>query len=284
MGEVSGRGVSDQEDPHHGDLVDRGVPAGARHDLTNDQWAILIDGIRFRTRTGRPWRDVPERYGTWQTIYGLFRSWQRAGIRAGIFTRLQALGAHIGLIDWDVSVDSTINRVHQHAAGARREPTVPVQPPVGEPADHALGRSRGGWTTKVHVAFDQGRKPLTTVLTAGQRTSVLAGPHARRPAQQPADTEAADDDGRGEGGMHLVHEWPCGRLCVYPSGIDCHVGRAGGGSEGQEGEAGRHEAVHHGDSRNAEREGAECDRSGELRRSVGRGSGGAWLPALLLRS
>ena len=86
VGEVSGRGINDQEDPHHGDLVDGTLPAGARHDLTDEQWAILaplveallpvgkksgrprrwtlrqlIDGIRFRTRTGCPWRDVPDR-------------------------------------------------------------------------------------------------------------------------------------------------------------------------------------------------------------------------------
>lgn len=39
----------------------------------------LIDGIRFRTRTGIPWRDLPERYGPWETVYGLFLRWQRDG-------------------------------------------------------------------------------------------------------------------------------------------------------------------------------------------------------------
>ena len=93
-----------------------------RGDLTNQQWARLvpllpkgiksgrpptwskrqlIDGIRWRTRTGAPWRDVPARYGPWQTVYGLFRRWQRDGT-------------------WQVSVDSTIARAHQHAAGARK--------------------------------------------------------------------------------------------------------------------------------------------------------------------
>jgi transposase len=38
-----------------------------------------------------------------------------------------------------------------------------------EPADHALGRSRGGWTTKLHLAVEQGQKPLSLVITAGQR-------------------------------------------------------------------------------------------------------------------
>jgi transposase len=169
--------------------VDGTLPAGARHDLTDEQWAILkpllpvgkrpgrrrrwtrrqlIDGIRFRIRTGSPWRDVPERYGTWQSIYGLFRGWQLAGVWAQILTALQAAGAEGGVIDWVVSVDSTINRAHQHAAGARRHPEQQVTPPVGEPADHALGRSRGGLSTKVHLAVEQRRKTLATVLTGGQ--------------------------------------------------------------------------------------------------------------------
>ena len=66
-------------------------------------------------------------------------------------------------------MDSTINRAHQHAAGARRQPDAQVEPPGAEPADHALGRSRGGWTTKIHLACEQGRKPMSLVLTAGHR-------------------------------------------------------------------------------------------------------------------
>ncbi len=157
--------------------MDGRLPAGARHDLTDEQWAILasllaallpvgkksgrprrwtlrqlIDGIRFRIRTGCPWRDVPERYGTWQSVYGLYRAWQLTGVWTAILTGLQARADEAGLIEWTVSVDSTINRAHQHAAGARRHPEQQKQPPVGEPADHALGRSRGGLTTKIHLA------------------------------------------------------------------------------------------------------------------------------------
>ena len=111
-------------------------------DLTNQQWARLepllpkgskpgrppkwtrrqlIDGIRWRTRTGAPWRDVPARYGAWQTVYGLFRRWQRDGTWARILTGLQADADARGLITWDVSVDSTITRAHQHAAGASKK-------------------------------------------------------------------------------------------------------------------------------------------------------------------
>ena len=69
-------------------------------------------------------------------------------------------------------MDSTIARAHQHAAGARREGDLQAEPPGGtatEPGDHALGRSRGGLTTKLHLGCEQGQKPLSVVLTAGQR-------------------------------------------------------------------------------------------------------------------
>lgn len=110
-----------------------------RGDLTNGQWARLepllpsgikpgrpqvwtrrqlIDGIRWRARTGAPWRDVPERYGPWDRVYDLFRRWQRDGTWARILTQLQAEADAKGLIAWEVNVDSTVCRAHQHAAGA----------------------------------------------------------------------------------------------------------------------------------------------------------------------
>ncbi|MFC9766065.1 transposase [Rhodococcus jostii] len=61
-----------------------------------------------------------------------------------------------GAIVWDVSMDSTIAQAHQHAAGVRWAPEAQSVPPGEveiEPADHALRRSRGGWTTRTHLAY-----------------------------------------------------------------------------------------------------------------------------------
>ena len=141
-------------------------------------------------RAGAPWRDVPPAYGPWQTVYGLFRRWQRNGTWREILAGLQGRADAEGLITWDVSVDSTVARAHQHAAGARRRGDLQAEPPggtVAEPADHALGRSRGGLTTKVHLACEQGQKPLSILITAGQRgdspqfQAVLAGIRVPRP-------------------------------------------------------------------------------------------------------
>lgn len=81
----------------------------------------IIDGIRWRVRTGSPWRDVPAVYPPRQTLYRWFRRWQRDGIWTQILAVLRARADAAGLIGWTVSVDSTISRAHQHAAGARRD-------------------------------------------------------------------------------------------------------------------------------------------------------------------
>ncbi|MFI9161092.1 IS5 family transposase [Kitasatospora aureofaciens] len=164
----------------------------ARGDLTDAQWAVLepllprgikpgrppvhtkrrlINGIRFRTRTGIPWRDLPERYGPWETVYGLFRRWQRDGTWHRILEQLQARADAKGLITWDISVDSTIARAHQHAAGARKRGICRSSRPAAcSPSpDHGLGRSRGGLTTKIHLAVEQAQKLMSLVITAGQR-------------------------------------------------------------------------------------------------------------------
>lgn len=165
------------------------IDAGSRHDLTDAQWAVLepllpagegarrrgrprrwplrglIDGVRFRVRVGCPWRDVPDRYGPWWRVYALFACWQLLGAWEQIEQSLIAAADAAGKIGWDVSVDSTTARAHVHAAGARHDSRERHQT---EPDDHALGRSRGGWSTKIHLACDAHRHVLAFLLTAGQ--------------------------------------------------------------------------------------------------------------------
>ena len=95
----------------------RGQEARAPAEVAKGQ---LINGIRWRVRTGAPWRDVPAGYGPWQTVYGLFRRWQRDGTWQKVLAGLQGRADAAGLITWDVSMDSTIARARQHAAGARK--------------------------------------------------------------------------------------------------------------------------------------------------------------------
>src|ERR1700754_3472294 len=132
----------------------------ARGDLTDEQWAVLepllprgkkpgrrpiwarrqlIDGLRFRVRTGIPWRDIPQEYGPWGRVDDLLRRWQRNGTWQRIFTALQARADATDLITWDINVDSTIVGAHQHAAGARK----------------------GGTCRRNHLVASSPRRPIT---------------------------------------------------------------------------------------------------------------------------
>ncbi|MFB6712533.1 MULTISPECIES: IS5 family transposase [unclassified Streptomyces] len=166
-----------------------------RGDLTDEQWTVLepllpkgtragrppvwsrrqlVDGIRFRVRTGVPWRDVPSEYGPWGRVYDLFRRWQRDGNGHRIFTQLRSQADLKGSITWDLSVDSTVCRAHQYAAGARKRGDLQNEPPSGvftEPRDHGLGRSRGGFTTKLH---------RDGIQVSCRRTHSRSRPRARR--------------------------------------------------------------------------------------------------------
>jgi transposase len=109
----------------------------ARGDLTDAQWEILrrylpvsplgrlprnlrrqIDGVNYRFRCGCSWRDVPERYGKWATVYDLHRRYCENGTWMAILLGIIADAEEAGEIDWFVSVDSTTVRAHQHASGA----------------------------------------------------------------------------------------------------------------------------------------------------------------------
>lgn len=186
----------------------------------------LIDGIRWRVRTGAPWRDLSLQYGPWQTVYGLFRRWQRDGTWPGLLTRLQARADVAGLITWEVNVDSTVCRAHQHAAGARRDGQAQKEPPGGSRAerdDHGLGRSCGGFTTKIHLVCEQGQRPLSLLVTAGQRgdspqlVAVLEG--IRVPRTGPGRPRVRPLRVRGD----KAYSSGANRACLRKRGIRCAI-------------------------------------------------------------
>jgi transposase len=113
-----------------------------RHELTEEQWQQLepllpaqkpktgrpngqhrsvINGSLWILKTGAPWRDLPERYGKWQTIASRFYRWQQSGVWARGFAQLQQMKDRDGPIDWEVHyVDGSVIRAHQQAAGAKK--------------------------------------------------------------------------------------------------------------------------------------------------------------------
>ncbi|MFE3902052.1 hypothetical protein ACFXPY_17385 [Streptomyces sp. NPDC059153] len=77
---------------------------------------------------------MPERYGPWARVYGLFRRWQRNGTWQRISTELQTQVEPKKLITWDLNIDSTVCRAHQHAAGARKKGTFRRSLPAVSPS------------------------------------------------------------------------------------------------------------------------------------------------------
>lgn len=98
------------------------LPAHPRQGHRWNDHRVVINGILFRTRTGCPWRDLPGEYGNWKTVYGRHRRWSLDGTWEKILDELRAGCDEAEGADWTVSVDSTVTRAHQHAAGARRAP------------------------------------------------------------------------------------------------------------------------------------------------------------------
>jgi transposase len=98
----------------------------------------VLNGILWKIRTGADWRDVPERYGPWPTLYQRFRCWSAEGTVDRLLTHVQVHDDAVGAVDWSaVCVDSPLVRAHQHAAGARTKGTRtnPVKPSAGPEVD-----------------------------------------------------------------------------------------------------------------------------------------------------
>lgn len=86
----------------------------------------VIEGIVYRLRTGIAWRDLPGTFGPWQTVWKRHRRFSQDGTWDRIHAYLVAEADAAGEVDWQVSVDSTINRAHQHATNLGR-----VERPAG---------------------------------------------------------------------------------------------------------------------------------------------------------
>jgi transposase len=119
-----------------------------RHELTDEEWAqvapflppqrpatgrpakdhrTVLNGIVWILRTGAPWRDLPDRYGNWQTVYSRFRRWRDAGIWDRILGALQREAAFDDTLDGSLAlIDGTNVRAHHQAAGAKKGASRPT--------------------------------------------------------------------------------------------------------------------------------------------------------------
>ena len=114
-----------------------------RHELTDEQWELvsplvrvkpadtgrprrdpreMLNGILWILRTGAPWRDLPERYGPWETVYMYFNEWRSSGAFDRVLETLQIRLDREGRIDWDLfCIDGSSVRASHSAAGATKK-------------------------------------------------------------------------------------------------------------------------------------------------------------------
>ena len=114
-----------------------------RYELTDDQWSLIEDlfptpstgqgrpwrshrqvfnGILWVLFSGAAWRDLPERYGPWKTVYGRFNRWRKDGTFDKILSRLRLQMDEQGLLDYsNWMVDSTVTRAHKSASGGAKK-------------------------------------------------------------------------------------------------------------------------------------------------------------------
>jgi len=158
-----------------------------RYELADEQWELIelilpkrtaqtgrkprdprpmLNGMVWILRSGAPWRDLPERYGPWQTVYDYYRHWRNNGTFDRFLSALHVRLDPNGRIDGDLwCIDGSSVRAARAAAGAAKSLT----PHPQEPADHAWGRSRGGWGSKFHLVTDGRGLPPAVEVTLGQR-------------------------------------------------------------------------------------------------------------------
>ena len=110
----------------------------------------MLNGMLWIVRSGAQWRELPEAYGPWQSVYARFAKWRDDGTLEAIF---RALSADADMEN--LSLDSTCIKVHESANGGEKT------------ADTAVGRTRGGLNTKLHAIVDGLGNPVEFMLSAG---------------------------------------------------------------------------------------------------------------------
>ncbi|MGO9428383.1 IS5 family transposase [Rhodoblastus sp.] len=120
---------------------------------TGSDGRLFLEAILWIARTGSPWRDLPPAFGKWNTVFKRFRDW----VKADVFKRMFDAASDDPDMEYAM-IDATIVKVHRHGQGAK-----------GGPQSQAIGKSKGGWTTKILALTDALGNLVRFVLLPGQR-------------------------------------------------------------------------------------------------------------------
>lgn len=107
-------------------------------------------------RTGIQWRDLPERFGRWNSVFKRFNLWSKKGVLQKWFQSISSDNDP----EW-LFIDGSIVKAHQDSSGAASS------------SDEAIGKSRGGSTTKIHLAVDSGGLPVYFEISGGQINDII---------------------------------------------------------------------------------------------------------------
>jgi transposase len=127
------------------------------HTTNMDRLKLFIEAVCYVCRTGCQWRLLPHYYGNWRAVHKRFREWGKHDIWKKLFEHVKKDPD----LEW-IIVDSTIVRAHACAAGYAKD----------SQEQEALGRSKGGFSTKIHAIVDALGNPLKFILTPGQRNDI----------------------------------------------------------------------------------------------------------------
>lgn len=118
-----------------------------------------VEGMLYHMRTRCPWRDLPEAFGNWNKLYKRFNAWSASGKWLKVFEVL----VEDPDMEW-VFIDSSYAKAHQHSAGA------------ASGSEEAIGKSRAGNTSKIHLAVDAYGLPIEFEVTGGQVNDCTQAP------------------------------------------------------------------------------------------------------------
>lgn len=135
------------------------LPAPGTRKRIDDRY--IISGIIWVIKHGASWRQVPEFYGKWTTIYSRFKRWSEKGIFQKIFKYFSSKLKKKCI----AMIDSTYTKTHRTAASM-----------ASDKQDRKIGRSRGGLTTKIHFLCNDEAKPMDIIITGGEVHDIKVAP------------------------------------------------------------------------------------------------------------